>query len=116
MKYIAVATIALGVSGATTPSAQAALTPAEISQLRVDLRKSLATARNIVERTINGLDRQLRAGGLTRAEERAIRTERRMLITEFRRLNTRWKRVNTWSDGQVTYYGNVYAAIVVSYA
>lgn len=114
IKYAAVATIALGVSGVADTTAYA-LTNAEAKQLKRDLRGAIGELMLTTELSIDAIDDLLNGDtDLSRDEERALLKERRMLATEFRRLKTRRQKVNRWGDGQLNYWAAVYLPSTVS--
>ena len=112
-KTLAIATVALGVSGVVDTAAYA-LTNSEARQLKKDLRSAIGGLIVETELAMDEIDLILNTQDLPRDEERALLKERRILATEYRRLKTRRNRVNNWSDGQLNYWAAIYIPTTVS--
>ncbi len=115
LKILAVAVIALSVSGVADTAAYA-FSKSEVRERKDVLRDALSNLIEATELQLDALDILLSNPTLSRAEERALLNERRMLATSFRRMKTRRDRMKTWGRGQVNYWASFYFPVKVSYS
>ena len=107
IKYVAVALVALSVSGGFDAGAEAALTKDQQTQLRGEIRDAIKEQIVALQERVDHINEDLADDPRRSVEQRLVR-ERKQLLAMIRQLESRRTRAKDWNGNQLIYWSKVF--------